>query len=194
MTWTQLKPDTLGHVEHEIDRILIDRHRIAQRVKELGAQIARDLDRLDNDTQIMLIPVMTGAVIFVADLMRHLPQKIRIGIIDVESYPGKATSSQGVTIAGALPGDLHGKHVLIVDDILDSGRTIRRLRDECMQRGPASVHCCVLLRKKIPAAMATPCEYVGFEIEDEFVVGYGLDYNNYYRNLPDICIPREDAM
>jgi len=93
-----------------------------------------------------------------------------------------------------MPEDFAGKHVLIVDDILDSGSTIRRIREQIAERGPKSVRACVLLRKKLVSAMDTPCEYVGFDIPPEFVVGYGLDYDNYYRNLPDIVTLKKEAM
>lgn len=185
---------TLRHVHRDIAKVLIDRDRIAKRIADLGEEIRRDLDTLDGDTEIVLVPILTGAVIFVADLIRHLPQKIRIGVVAASSYPGRATTSKGAALAGSLPDDLEGKHVLIVDDILDSGSTIRLIRNEIERRQPRSLHACVLLRKVISSAMETPCEYVGFDIPDEFVVGCGLDYNNYYRNLPDICVLKKEAM
>ena len=191
---TPIKPGTLRHVEHDIDRILIDRHRIAQRIADLGAEIRRDLDDLDDESEIMLVPILTGSIIFVADLIRHLPHKIRIGVVTASSYPGATTQSKGAQIAGALPRDLEGKHVLIIDDILDSGSTIRLIRQEIAKRHPKSLRTCVLLRKTIPSALETPCEYIGFDIPDEFVVGCGLDYNNYYRNLPDICVLKKEAL
>ena len=178
----------------DIDTILISRDRIAERILELGGAIARDLEGLGDQEEIMLVPILTGSIIFVADLMRCLPQKIRIGVVTASSYPGKTTVSKGVQIAGALPADLEGKHVLIVDDILDSGRTIRLVREEIQKRNPRSVRSCVLLRKTIESAMNTTCEYVGFDIPDAFVVGYGLDYDDYYRNLPDIGTLKEAAM
>jgi len=184
----------------DIDRILIDRGRIAQRIREMGEQIRHDYDpvlRDDRGSGIVLVPVLTGSIIFVADLMRELPHKVRINVIGASSYPGKATSSAGtvrLALAGDLPADLSGRHVLIIDDILDSGRTVRTIREEIGRRRPASVKACVLLRKTIPAALATPCEYVGFDIPDEFVVGYGLDYDDYYRNLPDIGTLKKEAM
>ena len=191
---TPIKPGTLRHVEHDIDRILIDRHRIAQRIADLGAEIRRDLDDLDDESEIVLVPILTGSIIFVADLIRHLPHKIRIGVVTASSYPGATTQSKGAQIAGALPRDLEGKHVLIIDDILDSGSTIRLIRQEIAKRHPKSLRTCVLLRKTIPSALETPCEYIGFDIPDEFVVGCGLDYNNYYRNLPDICVLKKEAL
>jgi hypoxanthine phosphoribosyltransferase len=181
-------------VDRDIERILIDRHAIARRIAELADEIRRDLDVLGEDGEIVLVPVLTGSIIFVADLMRRLPHKIRIGLVTATSYPGRSTTSQGAALAGELPDDLEGKHVVIVDDILDSGNTIRLVRDEIARRNPRSVRVCVLLRKQRPAAMQTPCDYVGFDIPDEFVVGYGLDYDDYYRNLPDIGTLKREAM
>lgn len=178
----------------DIERILIPREQIAQRIAQLGEEIQRDLEALGDDEDVVLVPILTGSIIFVADLMRCLPQKIRIGVIAASSYPGKSTTSKGVSITGALPQNLEGKHVLIVDDILDSGNTIRLVREEVARRGPRTVRACVLLRKQTDIAMSTPCEYVGFDIPDEFVVGYGLDYDDFYRNLPDIGTLKKEAM
>jgi len=178
----------------DIEKIIITRQQIAERIKELGHQIRHDLTNANDPGEIVLVPILTGAIIFVADLMRELPLKIRIGVVAVSSYPGTAQQSKGAQLAGALPADLEGKHVLIVDDILDSGGTIRLIREEVAKRRPRSLRTCVLLRKKIPPALATPCEYIGFDIEDLFVVGYGLDYDNHYRNLPDIGVLKKEAM
>jgi len=187
---------TLHRVQADIEKILIGREQIAQRIKELGAAIRRDLDDWSRDGEVVLVPVLTGSIIFVADLMRELPNKIRISVIAASSYPGRSTQSKGAQIAGSLPGEdeIAGKHVLIVDDILDSGSTIRLIRAELQKRNPKSVRACVLLRKTIPSALETPCEYVGFDIPDEFVVGYGLDYDNFYRNLPDVGTLKKEAM
>ena len=183
-----------AHVLGDIDKVLFNRHQIAARIAQLGAEIRRDLDDLSRDGEIVVVPVLTGSIIFVADLMRELPNKMRISVIAASSYPGKSTHSKGVHLGGNLSEDLAGKHVLIVDDILDSGSTIRTIRELISQRHPKSVRCCVLLRKNIPPAMNTPCEYVGFDIPPAFVVGYGLDYDNYYRNLPDIVTLKKEAM
>ncbi len=174
---------------HEIERVLISRDEISDRVAELGAAITADLDGVDA-TQIVLVAVMTGSIIFVADLMRHLPMKIRIQLVTARSYIGTATVSAGDPELGPLPGDLAGKHVLLVDDILDSGRTLTAIRKCIDELDPQSVRACVLLRKRLESAMAVPCEYVGFEIDDDFVVGYGLDHDGYFRNLPDIAVAR----
>ena len=181
-------------MQGDIAKILITREQIADRIRELGASIRDDLDGLDEDAEIVLVPVLTGSIIFVADLMRELPLKVRIDVATVSSYPGQSTESKGAQLAGALPDDLEGKHVLVVDDILDSGGTIRLMREAIALRRPASLRVCVLLRKSIPAALATPVEYVGFDIADEFVIGYGLDYDNFYRNLPEIGVLKKEAM
>lgn len=185
-----------------IDRVLINRRTIADRVEEIAHEIADDIRREVGDARVdaaepadvTLVPLLTGSVIFLADLIRHLPLMMRIGMIGVSSYPGKATRSRGVSITSALPVDLTGHHVTIIDDILDSGRTITAVRAELEKLNPASIKVCVLLRKKTPQARAIPVDYVGFDIDDEFVVGYGLDYDGYYRNLPEVVTLTEEAM
>jgi hypoxanthine phosphoribosyltransferase len=182
-------------MRQDIERILIDRTTISDRIAELGRSIVEDLRGQVEEDGLILVPIMTGSITFVADLMRELPLRMRIGLVTASSYPGTATTSQGVSLEGLqLPGSLEGRHILIIDDILDSGRTIRSVRAEIESRSPSSVRSCVLLRKRIASAMETPCEYVGFDIENEFVVGYGLDYDDYYRNLPDIGVLREEII
>ncbi len=191
---TETTPLLGYHVHTDLDRILIDRDRIARRVAELADEISRDLQHLSDDDELVLVAVLTGSIIFLADLIRQLPQKLRLEVVSVESYPGRTTSSLGPKITSDLAGSIEGRHVLIVDDILDSGRTLRLIRDELAGCRPKSLRACVLLRKQRSSALELPCEYVGFDIPDVFVVGYGLDYNNYYRNLPVIGTLREEAM
>ncbi|MGY8752310.1 MAG: hypoxanthine phosphoribosyltransferase [Phycisphaerales bacterium] len=173
-------------MNQDIDRILIARGAISDRVRELGEAITKNLEDV-GEHEIALVAVMTGSLIFVADLMRHLPMKIQIQLMTASSYVGKSTKSNNDPMLGKLP-EVKDMHVLLVDDILDSGKTLTRIRAELEKLQPKSIQSCVLLRKKIDSAMHVPCEYVGFDIEDEFVVGYGLDYDGYYRNLPDIGI------
>ncbi len=170
----------------DIDRILIARGAISDRVRTLGEAITKNLEDV-GEHEIALVAVMTGSLIFVADLMRHLPMKIQIQLMTASSYVGKSTKSNNDPMLGKLP-DVKGMHVLLVDDILDSGKTLTRIRNELEALQPKSIQSCVLLRKKLESAMHVPCEYVGFDIEDEFVVGYGLDYDGYYRNFPDIGV------
>ena len=159
----------------------------------MGLQITRDLAPAlarEPDQRLVLMPVLTGALIFVADLVRHIPHQMNIRPVTISSYPGTATSTQGATIQSALPTDLRDAHVLIVDDILDSGRTLGLLRRVVAAQHPASLRLAVLLNKRKRAGRdeEVEVEYSGFDIEDEFVVGYGLDYDGYYRNLPDIAV------
>jgi hypoxanthine phosphoribosyltransferase len=198
----------------DIDRILIPQERIAERVRELARQITMDHIAPEGwvahaggssvqgatttaktgarptasglSPEITIVPVLTGAMIFCADLIRHIPIAMHIGLLAVSSYPGRTVRSQGSAVLGEQLGDLSGRHVLLVDDIMDSGGTIQLVTGLVREAGAASVRTCVLLRKDRPSAKQVQVDYVGFEIPDEFVVGYGLDFNNYYRNLPDI--------
>src|SRR5690606_16928696 len=136
------------------------------------------------------IPILTGAMIFCADLIRHIPKAMRISLMAVSSYPKQAVQSQGSKLLGGELGDLRGRHVLVVDDILDSGGTLRLVIPMIQAQNPASIKTCVLLRKDRPSARLVQADYVGFDIPDEFVVGYGLDYDDYYRNLPQIVTLR----
>lgn len=173
-------------------RTLIDRERIARRVAELGRQITQDLERelASRDAEVVLLCALTGALVFTADLIRHMPVKLAVRTVTVSSYPGTSTTSQGVNIRGEIPTDLAGKHVLIVDDILDSGRTLGLLRRVILAQQPASLRVAVLLRKTKSGGRDedVSADYAGFDIADDFVVGYGLDYDGYFRNLPEVAV------
>jgi len=180
----------------DIDRILIPQERIATRVRELAREIIVDHTppRMSGEAEITIVPILTGAMIFCCDLIRRIPFAMKIGLMTVSSYPGASLRTQGSQVLGQQLGDVKGRHVVIVDDILDSGGTIKLVLPVMQSLGAASVKTCVLLRKDRPAAKEVPVDYVGFEIPDEFVVGYGLDYNNYYRNLPDIVTLKPEAI
>jgi len=176
-----------------VARTLIGRDEIAKRAAAMGAQITADLKRHSHGEEhprVVLMPILTGALVFTADLIRHIPVQMSIRPVTISSYPGTATTSQGANIHGAVPTDLKGAHVLIVDDILDSGRTLGLLRRVIAAQRPASLQIAVLLNKNKPGGRSeeVEVEYSGFEIEDEFVVGYGLDFDGYFRNLPDIGV------
>jgi hypoxanthine phosphoribosyltransferase len=173
-------------MDDDIDRILVPRERIATRIGELARQITADHTSAEGVVDITLVPILTGAMVFCADLMRQMPLRMNIGLMTVSSYPGQSLRTQGSSLLGNQLGDIRGRHVLLLDDILDSGGTLRLVVPLLREMGPASVKTCVLLRKDRPTARETPVDYVGLEIPDEFVVGYGLDFGNYYRNLPDI--------
>jgi hypoxanthine phosphoribosyltransferase len=178
----------------DLTGIVIDRQRLASRVQSLALELSRDLEAAASDNpdhaRIVLVPVMTGAMVFTADLIRHMTVKLQLGLVTVSSYPGATTASKGAALRGALPNDLRGAHVVLIDDILDSGRTLGLLRRLILEQTPASLRTCVLLKKDCPRAEDVPVDYVGFEIPDAFVVGYGLDFDGYYRNLPEIGVLR----
>lgn len=188
----------------DIDRVLIPAQKIAARVRELARQITLEHVQPDSPTesQLTIVPVLTGAMIFCADLIREMPVRMKIGLLSVSSYPGTATASRGPSLQGSSPGstpgsmlgEIRGRHVLLVDDILDSGGTIKFIVPLLKECGAATIRTCVLLRKDRPSAREVQADYVGFDIPDEFVVGYGLDYDNYYRNLPDIVTLKREIL
>ena len=170
----------------KLGKVLVSAEQIADRMPTLAREIVDWMG--DGDDDLVLVPVMTGAFIFAADLVRHMPVRMRITLATVSSYPGASTTSQGVRPLGDLPANLEGRRVLVIDDILDSGHTMRFLRERFESQKPARFATAVLLRKTLPDAMNTKCEFVGFDIPDEFVVGCGLDYDGCFRNLPDVRV------
>lgn len=168
-----------------VGKILIPRRRIERRVQELAQQISSDI-RLDDD--LVIVPILSGAIIFLADLIRYLPLRIKIGMLTVSSYPGKTTESRSARITQPLATPIADRNVLVLDDILDSGKTLSLVCNDLTDQRPKSLKTCVLLRKPTQIALDFPVDYVGFDIPDAFVIGYGLDYDDYYRNLPDIAI------
>jgi hypoxanthine phosphoribosyltransferase len=186
-------------MDSSIGRILIDRKAIAARVREMGRQLAEDLESElkkdstfgpapDDHDRIVLMPILTGAIVFVADLIREMPLKMSMRVVTVSSYPGATTVSKGAALRGAIPNDLGGRHVVVVDDILDSGHTLALVRELVLEQNPASLRIAVMLRKQVKRHAEVHPNYVGFDIPDKFVVGYGLDYDGYYRNLPEIAV------
>ena len=175
-------------MQRDIDRVLITKQQIAVRVREMAQQITADHTppKMDGEAEITIVPILTGAMIFCSDLIREIPIPMRIGLMTVSSYPGKSLRTQGTQVLSQQMGDVRGRHVLLIDDILDSGGTIKAVVPAVKALGAATVKTCVLLRKDRDVARSADVDYVGFEIPDEFVVGYGLDYDNYYRNVPDI--------
>jgi hypoxanthine phosphoribosyltransferase len=176
--------------EQGIEQVLIDEASIARRVRELGQELSLEFA---DGKDVVLVAVLTGAVVFAADLMRAIPTRVAISMVSVTSY-GASTTSQGAVLSSALPKNLAGKHVVIVDEVLDSGGTLRLLRTELSSLGVASLRACVLLRKQREQAMSTKCEMVGFDIPDVFVVGYGLDFNDEFRNMPFVGVLGEDGI
>ena len=166
-------------VPPEIERVLYTEDEIAAKVAELAEEVDADY----HGREILLVGVLKGAVMFMADLARALRTPVSMEFMAVSSY-GSSTSSSGVVrILKDLDRDIVDKHVLVVEDIIDSGLTLSWLLRNMGSRGPASVQVCALLRKPEAQKVDVPVRYVGFDIPDEFVVGYGLDYGELYRNL-----------
>ena len=172
-------------LEDNIAKILISENTIQERVAELGRQISRDYDgRIP-----FLVAVLKGAYVFLADLCRNLDVPHEVHFMAISSYGGRATQSSGVVrILMDLPASPEGREVLIVEDIVDSGRTLDYILRNLRTRNPADVRVCTLLSKPSRREIEVPLDYVGFEIPDEFVLGYGLDFDEHYRNLPFIGV------
>ena len=167
--------------------ILISADRIQRRVDELAGQIVRDYGH----QPITIVGVLTGSIMFLADLMRRIDLPLRIALIQASSYRGENTRPGQLKVQADLLPDLRGRHILILDDILDTGHTLAHLVRHLRSLSPASVKVAVLLRKKGRQEEPLVPDYCGFEIPDEFVIGYGLDYNDEHRNLPFIGVLRE---
>lgn len=174
----------------DIEEVLFSEEAIRTRVRELGAHITEDLSGKD----VVLLALLKGSVIFFADLMRSVSSQIRVDFAWVSSYGDRTESSGAVELKVFPDEDLSGKTVVVVDDILDTGRTlaavVRKLRKE---QGVAAVKTCVLLDKEARRVVDLKADYAGFEVEDVFVVGYGLDYADRYRNLPYIGVLKADC-
>jgi hypoxanthine phosphoribosyltransferase len=177
----------------DVQNVLLSQWQINARVAEMARTITSDHSKAHGSEPITLLPIMTGAMIFAGDLIRQIPIRMQIELLTISSYPATATQSQGASLVSRMP-KVEGRHVLVVDDILDSGGTLALVKPMLLKAGAASVKTCVLLKKIHGKTHATQADYVGFEIPDAFVVGYGLDFNNYYRNLPDIVTLTPDAI
>ena len=171
-------------MHEDIDEILITEEQLQAKVQELGAQITRDYQ----GKNLLLLGTLKGAVPFIADLARAVPLLIELDYMAVASY-GDATQSSGIVrILKDLEGPINQKHLLIIEDIIDSGLTLHYLVDMLKRRNPLSLRICALLNKERERVKNIEVDYQGFRIPDKFVVGYGLDYAQRYRNLPYIGI------
>ncbi len=177
-------------MERDIERTLFHEQTILRRLDELAAEITADYE----GRELTVIAVLNGSIFFMADLLRRIQRPLSLDCLSVSSYHGGTESSGTVSFDQTSLPDVDGRHVLILDDILDTGRTLhaicKRLKEEA---NPASIRICVLLRKNKERDEEMEADYSGFDIDDEFVVGYGLDYQERYRNLPYIGVLKQEV-
>lgn len=170
---------------HEfMDEVLVDEAQIARRVAELGAQISKDYA----DKDLLIVCLLRGGMTFTADLMRHLTINPELDCMSLSSYGvGHYSSSGNVRVNLDLRTNIEGRHVLLVEDIVDSGRTLAHVLNMLQTREPASLRVCVLLDKKMRREVPVQVDYVGFDVPDKYVFGYGIDIDERYRHLPFIA-------
>ena len=174
----------------DVKEILLTELQIQQRLDTLALEIQRDY----TDKDLTLVAILTGSVMFIADLLRRLPMQLRLDYIGVSSYHGETRSTGELILTKALKLDVRDRDVLVVDDILDTGLTLVNIRVMLQKLQPRSVKFCTFLEKDIPHREDFHADYVGFHIPNKFVVGYGLDYRERYRNLPYVGTLRPEAI
>lgn len=183
-------PSAGGVMRSEVREVLFRESTIMSRLDEMAEQIGADYEGKD----LSVVAVLNGSLMFGADLLRRMEMPLRLECISVSSYHG-ASSTGTVTFNQTRLPEVRGRHVLLLDDILDSGNTLHAIRDRLMsEAGALSLKICVLLRKDVPRARELEADYVGFDIPNKFVVGYGLDYMERFRNLPYIGVISEEAI
>lgn len=176
-------------MDNVIKKILVTEEEIDLKVKELGKQISEDYKGKD----LMLVGILKGAAIFMSDLARAIDQPVFMDFMDVSSYGLSSTSTGNVKIIKDLDFDIENKEILLVEDIIDTGQTLAYLKDNLTRRGAKSVKVCTFLDKVDRRTTKVPIDYCGFTIPDEFVVGYGLDYAERYRNFPYVGALKEEV-
>jgi len=176
-------------IHPDIESIIVTEDQIQDRIAQLGAEISRDYE----GQKILLVAVLRGAAIFMADLARKITVPVEIDFMAVSSYGSSTKSSGVVRILKDLDEQIEGRHVLVVEDILDTGLTLKYLLRNLASRKPASLEVVALLSKEGKQRVPISCKYTGFSVPDEFVVGFGLDFAERYRNLPYIGVLRPSA-
>lgn len=176
-------------MHQDIERIVLTEQEIRARIAELGEEISETY----GGEPILLVAVLRGAALFVADLAREISSPVELDFMAVSSYGSSTKSSGVVRILKDLDETIEDRHVLVVEDILDTGLTLKYLLKNLASRSPRTLEVCTLLSKKGKQQVPISCKYVGFDIPDEFVVGYGLDYAEKYRNLPYVGILKPDV-
>src|SRR5213078_2823727 len=174
----------------DLDRVLFDEPAIHRRLDDMAAQISKNY----RDRELTVIAVLNGSLMFMSDLLRRIPLPLKLDCLSVVSYHGKTQTSGDIIFKQLAVPDVAGQDVLILDDILDTGYTLAAVRKKLETAYPRSIRVCVLLSKRKQRARDVNADYIGFEIEDEFVVGYGLDFMARYRNLPYIGVLRKELI
>jgi hypoxanthine phosphoribosyltransferase len=177
-------------VQSDIERVLFDGSAIQERLDELAAQITADY----SNSELTVVAILTGSLMFMSDLLRRIPLPLRLDCMSAVSYHGKTQTSGQVSFKHLPVPDVRDRDVLILDDILDTGYTLAAVRKMLETAKPRSLEACVLLSKRKQRLGNIDVDYIGFEIEDEFVVGYGLDFMERYRNLPYIGVLRKEVI
>lgn len=177
-------------MRQDVEEILLTEQQIQQRLDALAQEIQRDYA----DKDLTLVAIMTGSVMFVADLLRRLPMQLRLDYIGVSSYHGETRATGELIVTKALRLDVRGRDVLVMDDILDTGLTLVKIREMVQKLQPRSLKFCVFLEKDVPHHQDFKTDYVAFHIPNKFVVGYGLDFRELYRNLPYVGTLKADAI
>ena len=177
-------------MQSDIARVLFDGAAIHKRLDEMAAQITADY----SDRELTVIAILTGSLMFMSDLLRRIPLPLKLDCLSVASYHGKTQTSGEVVFTQLAVPEVAGRDVLILDDVLDSGHTLASVRKRVETAMPRSIRVCVLLSKRKQRACVVDTDYVGFEIYDSFVVGYGLDFMERYRNLPYIGVLRKELI
>jgi len=180
------------HLEENIEEILIDQQMLAQRVTEMARQISADYQAIDTE-ELVIIGILRGAVIFMSDLIRQLDLPVTIDFMAISSYTKGTRTSGTIRILKDISESITDKHVLIIEDIVDTGLTLQCLLDVLSARRPKSVKICSLLDKPMRRMVEMKADYVGFEIPNKFVIGYGLDYEGHYRQVPYVGVLKPDA-
>ena len=175
-------------MNNDIEEILFSAQEISDRVDVLGKAITEDYRSLVDERGVVLVCILRGSLIFTADLARAIDLPVTLDFIAVSSYGDGVKSSGTVNMVKGLDTDIEGRHVILVEDILDTGLTLSRLIGLLQEKHPASLEVATLLRKDTPDQADIPCKYIGFECPDRFIVGYGLDYAQRYRNLPYVGV------
>lgn len=177
----------MGRMDNVAQEVLITREQLTQRVRDLGQQITKDYE----GEPVLLVGILRGSVPFMADIMREIDLDVTIDFMSVSSYGGSTKTSGVVRIVKDLETPIEGKNVIIIEDIIDTGLTLHYLKGHLMGRNPKSLKICAILDKPSRRKIDIKGDYIGFEVEDKFIVGYGLDFNQRYRQLPYISWLKE---